>query len=143
MVGAFVEAGDHWQLPMAHRMVTQCRLDYAFTLVVADDPAGSFEIRIERPFAVHHGGHEIVLDPEGESEAMAPALAFLRREVERAIAFKDGRLQLCFVGGGALRVPADEEYEAWSIVGPAGLRVVSMPGGELAVWSPEVCDGSG
>jgi hypothetical protein len=36
-----------------------------------------------------------------------------------------------------LRAPIGEDYESWNIVGPAGLRIVSLPGGELAIWSPD------
>jgi Family of unknown function (DUF6188) len=41
-----------------------------------------------------------------------------------------------FVGGNELRVPSSDDYEAWTLVGPDGLRLVSMPGGELAIWKP-------
>lgn len=133
----FVEAADRWLVPVAGRSVTQCRLDYAFTLVVADESAGSFEIRIEQPFVVTSRGDEVVLDPEGEPARMAPALGLLRQDIEQAAAFKDGRLELSFTDGGVLSVPVGEDYEAWSIVGPAGLRIVSLPGGELAIWSPD------
>lgn len=137
MVDEFVEAADRWLVPVAGRSVTQCRLDYAFTLVVADESAGSFEIRIEQPFMVTSGAGEVVLDPEGEPARMAPALGLLHQAIEQAVAFKDGRLELSFTDGGVLSVPVGEDYEAWNIVGPAGLRIVSLPGGELAIWSPE------
>lgn len=137
MVGEFVEAADRWLVPMAGLTVTQCRLDYAFSLVVADEPAGSFEVRIEQPFVVASHNDELVLDPEGEPVAMAPALRVLRQDVEQAIAFKDGRLEMTFGDGAVLRVPVSEDHEAWNIVGPAGLRIVSLPGGDLAIWSPD------
>jgi hypothetical protein len=137
MVGELVEAADRWLVPMAGLTVTQCRLDYAFSVVVADEPAGSFEVRIEQPFTVASRGDELTIDPEGDPVQMAPALRVLRQEVEQAIAFKDGRLELTFGDGVLLRVPVGEDYEAWKIVGPAGLRIVSLPGGELAIWSPE------
>ncbi|WP_352231348.1 MULTISPECIES: DUF6188 family protein [Paenarthrobacter] len=32
-------------------------------------------------------------------------------------------------------VPEPESaYESWNLKGPDGLRIVSVPGGELAVW---------
>lgn len=81
-----------------------------------------------------------MLDPEGDPLAMAPALRLLRQGVKQAIAFKDGRLELVLSGGVVLRVPFDEDFESWNIVGPAGLRIVSLPGGALAIWSPESGD---
>lgn len=140
MVGKLVESADRWLVPMVGT-VTQCRLDYAFTLVIADDPEGSFEVRIEQPFVVTGSDGEVTLDAEGDPQQMAPALRVLRRTVEQAIAFKDGGLELTFDDGTVLRVAADEDYEAWNIAGPGGLRVVSMPGGELAIWSPEINSG--
>ncbi|WP_404963105.1 DUF6188 family protein [Streptomyces sp. 147326] len=32
--------------------------------------------------------------------------------------------------------PPDASFEAWQITGPRGWRFVSLPGGDLAVWSP-------
>ncbi len=136
MAGALVESADRWLVPMAGT-VTQCRLDYAFSMVIADCPAGTFEVRIEHPFVVVGHGGEVELDPEGEPQQMAPALRVLRRAVEQAIAFKDGSLEVTFDDGSVLRVAVDEDYEAWNIVGPNGLRIVSMPGGELAIWGRE------
>jgi hypothetical protein len=130
MVGELVEAADRWLVPMAGRAVTQCRLDYAFSLVVA----GSFEVRIEQRFIVVIHGEEVMLDPEDDPVQMAPALKVLRQIVKQTIAFKDGRLELTFGDGTVLRVPVGEDYEPWNIVGPAGLRIVSLPGGELAIW---------
>jgi hypothetical protein len=144
MVGELVEAADRWVVPMAGLTVTQCRLDYAFSLVVAGKAEDSYYVTIEEPFTVRTpgGADDVVLDPEGDPTRMAPALGLLRQDLEEAIAFKDGRLELTFVDGTALSAAVSEDHEAWNVVGPAGLRIVSMPGGELAVWTPE-SDGSG
>jgi hypothetical protein len=66
MVGELVEAADRWVVPMAGRAVTQCRMDHAFSLVVADEPDGSFEVRIEQPFILASEGQELTIDPEGD-----------------------------------------------------------------------------
>lgn len=136
MAGRLIEAADRWLVPIAGT-VTQCRMDFAFSLVVADDRAESFEVRIEQPFVVARDDTETLLNPEADPVEMAEALRMLRSEVRQVIAFKDGRLELTFDDGAVLRVSVNEDYEAWSIVGPRGMRIVSMPGGELAVWSPE------
>ncbi len=74
MVGELVEAADRWLVPMAGLTVTQCRLDYSFTLVLAGDDEGSFYVAIEEPFSVSMPGSsdEVALDPEGEPVQMAP-----------------------------------------------------------------------
>ncbi|MEY2430378.1 MAG: hypothetical protein QOC92_103 [Acidimicrobiaceae bacterium] len=142
MLGELVEATDCWLVPMVGRTVTQCRLDYAFSLVVAGDVDDSYYVTIEQPFTLRMpgGGGEMVFEPEGDPVRMAPALRVLRQDVERVVAFKDGRLELTFADGSILRVPVGEDYEPWNIVGPAGFRIVSLPGGELAIWSPESDD---
>lgn len=131
-------------------MVTQVRLDYAFTLVVEPErfipPDGvvvlelgravAFELRIQESFVLGRCGEEFTFDPEGEPMAIAPALALSRQDIEQAVAFKDGSLRAIFSDGGVLRVPGGEKYEPWQIVGPAGFMLVSLPGGDLAVWSP-------
>ncbi len=45
----FLERPDHWDLPFQGLSVSQCRSDYAFTVVLADAER-SFEIRIGEAF---------------------------------------------------------------------------------------------
>lgn len=47
---------------------------------------------------------------------------------------EDGRLTFG-VAAGEVRVAASEQFESWGIVGPDKERVISLPGGELAIWS--------
>jgi hypothetical protein len=58
--------------------------------------------------------------------------------VVEASAFKDDHLELKFDGGATITVAAAEDLEPWEIVGPGGLRVVSLPEGQLAVWQPTI-----
>lgn len=131
-----MEEDDLWVLPLVARRVSQCRFDYAFTIVL-DEPGTAFEIRIEEPFefTAADGGQPVTLDPEAEPVAMAPALAILHRVIDRSVAYKDGRLRIGFAGGGELCVPSGESFEAWTLVGPEGLQVVSLPAGQLAIWN--------
>ena len=112
---------------------------FAFSLVVAVDGNDSYYVTIEEPFSIRAPGctDEVTLAPEQAPVQLAPALAVLRQSVEHAFAFKDGRLELAFADGSMLHAPAGEKYEPWNIVGPAGLRIVSLPNGGLAIWSPE------
>lgn len=139
-LGTLIEEEDRWLVPMAGWTVTQCRIDYAFSILVADDPGVSYEVRIGQPFMLAGEDDETILDPEGNPVLMAPALRVLRQVIKRATAFKDGRLELKFGDGTTLRVPVCESYEPWKIVSSPGLLIVSLPGGELAIWKPE--DGS-
>jgi hypothetical protein len=103
-----------------------------------EQPGEFFEVRIEQPFIFMSGrGGEVLLDPENDPGGLGPVLTCTRTAVEEAVAFDDGSLTLSFMDGGSLQVPGSPEYEAWGIVGSAGLRVVSVPGGELAIWQPD------
>jgi hypothetical protein len=118
--------------------VSQLKVDFAFTLVVDVGDAGAVEIAIEHPFALQRPDNDPApVEWQDDAAALAPALALLHVTAESAAAFKDGRLELRLADGLRLLVGAGGDFEPWSLVGPAGLRVVSAPGGELAVWSPE------
>jgi hypothetical protein len=139
--GDLVEAADHWILPLQSRQVTQCRVDFALTFLLGDSDDPSY-LTVEQPFRLRLlGKPEVVLVPDGPGEALGPALAVLRSSVARAIAFKNGDLEIEFDEGIGFFVPASAKFEAWNLVGPAGMRIVSLPGGELAVWGPEAPTG--
>jgi hypothetical protein len=134
-----VEAQDRWVLPLGGCAVVQCCVDHAFT-IVAEGPDGAFEVRVEQPFewfAGTDGQAPLSIEVASDPTAAAPALACLHKGIRAGLAFKDGRLELRFEDGLELRVPAGEDYEPWTLTGPGGLRVVSAPGGELSIWSPE------
>ena len=132
-----VERSDHWVLPLRGRSVTQCRVDYAFTLLFTE-PDASYEIRIEGPFVLSHAqGADVRIDPDDAPAARGPALALLHQTVESAVAHKDGGLELGFADGSHIHVPASGQYEPWDFLGPAKLRIVSTPGGELTIWKAE------
>ncbi|MCP2256309.1 hypothetical protein LY13_005100 [Prauserella aidingensis] len=127
-------AGDHWVLPVVGQSVFQLRLDYAVTLCLGND----VEVRIEEPFVLAaEGGQEWLVVPEGDAVQLAPVLGLNRSTVAWGAAFDDGRLELSFVDGWRVSVTTSEDYEAWTVAGPHGLLIVSMPGGDLAVWHPD------
>jgi hypothetical protein len=133
-----VETADRWMLPLGGCDVVQCRVDFAFT-VLAEGPAGAFEVRVEQPFEWVGGVDTeapITIDVASDPTAAAPALACLNKPILEATAFKDGRLELLFGDSLALRVSPGLDFEPWTVAGPDGLRVVSAPGGELSIWSP-------
>lgn len=136
------ETPDRWVLALEDHAVVQCRVDYAFTLVI-DGPSGGWEIRIQKAFELlpgTDGGIPVLVELNGDPSALAPALGLWRAEVFEALAFKGGQLELRFTEHERLLVPACEEFESWTLTGPAGLRLVSMPGGQLAVWRPAVSE---
>ena len=120
-------------------------LGFAGEKVVAQDVghtvglrfSGGFEVRIESGFrlTVDGGSHELVPGDDVDPSLVA---ALNDREVTAARSDDSGGLCLDFGAGTSVRVAADPDYEAWTMAGPRGFKVVSEAGGGLAVWSPQV-----
>jgi Family of unknown function (DUF6188) len=131
-----VEDSDRWVLPLSGCTVGQCCVDWAVTLRL-DHPRGAFELCIEDSFLFTPLSYAPVrLQPENDPTGLGLLLTVTRTTVEHAAAFRDGRLEMSFADGSSLTVSGSQEHEPWALVGPDGLRVVSVPGGELAIWRP-------
>ena len=100
---------------------------------------GYSELRIEQPMDLvlpARPDRPVHIPMHGSAAEMAPALELLQQVPTLLDAHKDGRMLLHFAGGARLAVEADADYEPWTLTGPDGLRLVSLPGGDLAVWTP-------
>lgn len=100
--------------------------------------SGRYRLLIEAVARLGGGGtgaassDGVVLGPgDDASEAVG---AVLGDTVRAAVAGGDGGLRIGFGGGAELLVGADDEAESWAVVGPGGLLIVCMPGGDLATW---------
>jgi hypothetical protein len=132
-----VEADDRWHLDLHGAIVDQCCFDYAVVLRSSEAP---WELRLEQPFVLGDlDGTEHLVVP-AEARNLDFVLSVLRATIDSACAFKVGALELK-IGGVTLTVPQNDEFEAWSVTGPKGLRIISMPGGSLAIWSPSESHG--
>lgn len=129
------ELGDPIEIPLQGRSVSQCRVDFAFSLEFVEE-GEHITIRIEESFRLKHGDQEWELDAEEDLEGLGKALTLFRKTVAQATAFQDGRLELRFTDGTELSVPPGVKYEAWGLAGSSGRRLVSTPGGGLAIWGP-------
>ncbi|MCL2468497.1 MAG: DUF6188 family protein [Micrococcales bacterium] len=124
---------DRWILPVEGQPVTQLRVDYAITLLLENGIA----VRIENPFVLATGDERYQLDPSDEPIYLAPVLPLARARIVSGTAFDNGKLRLVFADGSEITVSSSEDYEPWEICGPQGFLMVSVPGGELAIWLPE------
>lgn len=108
-------------------------VDHRLTLRFSEDDV----VIIETEFALTRpGANEMLLDPDGDRKALGEALALFGRRVTGA-EIVGQELRIAFDDSSLLRVPPHPAYEAWSYSGPGQPRtlVISMPGGELAIWS--------
>ena len=95
-------------------------------------------IVIESPLRLDIHEDSFSLSPEEQrDEALQALRPLVGLTIEDATADTAGTLHVLFEGGARLTVEPDPAYEAWSVSGPDGALVVSMPGGELAIWKPQ------
>jgi hypothetical protein len=131
------DEGDSWLIDIGGWQITQCIVDYAFT-IVCYDPGSSVSFRIERPFVVRDddgAAHTVDLEADGPA-AIVPALRMLHQTIEEARALKDGTLVIRTANGITLTAPPDPQYEAWTISSHhQEISMMSLPGGGLAVWT--------
>lgn len=130
-----LERSDHWIIPLAGEVVVQCRYDYAFTLIVGQvDPP--YIIRISDRFELFApDGSVCSFEPVTDHRQMGGTLRLLRKVITRAIARKDGRLEIDFDDGSLLRLSPSSGYEPWELHGPNDLIIVANTDGELVVWT--------
>lgn len=109
-----------------------------FGYTVSLEFTGGYEVRIESGLVLRDrdGDHEIVPGENADADG-ARLEALTGQAATAAVADDSGGLRVDFEGGTRLLVPADPNYEAWTVAGPNGLKVVSLPGGGLSVWSPQ------
>lgn len=132
------EARRSWLVELESASVTQLTVDWAINLII-ESGAVRWTVRIESPFVVHMDDNEQLVVPEDPATA-APVLQVLRRSVSQIEAADDGHLVVLFGDEGRIEVPAAEDYEPWEIADGEGRKIVSVPGGELAVWSETAGD---
>ena len=132
-----VPRDEGWLLPVEGQPVTRCCIDRQEVRILCENLV---EIAISEPFTlVTVGGHRFVLDPASSADpgSLAPILQIMRQVIRTGTAFHDGRLELSFHDGSRIEVPSGKDFEAWTLAGPGGidgLKIVFVPGGELAIW---------
>jgi hypothetical protein len=121
------------ELGLEGQSVTHETIDYTVSL---NTDAG-FEIRIETDFSLCTPEGDFDLSPESPGIQADRLRALLHQTVTSSVAEESGALSLGFSDGSRLRVEPHDSYEAWTVAGPGGMKMVSMPGGELAEWSSD------
>lgn len=93
---------------------------------------------METPLVLTVDDGQVTLPPDADSdEALQPVHRLVGRSVTAATYAETGSLRVEFTDSATLTVEPDPDYEAWNVLGPNGLLVVCMPGGELAFWSSD------
>lgn len=108
--------------------------DAAFMVLTS----GDCELRVETEAVIRTTEGEVVrFDPGSPGIAAIHLARLVHESINLAEAGTAGDMRMVFESGAELTVAPDVEYEAWGLVAPKGRRVVSMPGGELALWGEQ------
>lgn len=122
------------ELPITGQRVSVAASEY----MVEVSTGGGFELQIEGDMEIESGRGDrwsvVLADGGGSQSDLEPVL---RGAITSAVVNSSGTLTIDLDSGNRLVVPPDEEYEAWTLVGPNGYRVVCMPNGELAIWTAD------
>jgi len=112
---------------------TLSRVDCETTLDLSTEQGWFLTIEDDYVFTVP--GRPVLRTTDGDEDEIVEILsAAVGTPIEEFAAGADGSLTVR-LAGGVLEVSASADFEPWSLVGPAKERIVSTPGGELAVWT--------
>lgn len=120
-------------LDVSGHTITDQQVDYTVSFLTS----GGFEFRVEGAFTMRDAtGEQAEANAEDELDTRIAAVGTLTgTTLTTASVADDGTLRVSLQDGRVLTAGADEQFEAWTIAGPEGLKIVCLPGGELAVWS--------
>ncbi|WP_072804094.1 DUF6188 family protein [Rhodococcoides yunnanense] len=119
-------------IPLVNQTVVTVDFGFSFLLVTS----GGFEIRIESTFQVDDSQAGRFEGAPDEELSFNPAFKdLIGKVIEEAQATVDSTLTLLLSGHTTLTVPADPDFEAWTVAGPGGMKIVSEAGGGLATWN--------
>jgi hypothetical protein len=99
------------------------------------DARPHYEVTIECPLWIGAANASPLIEPT-DVTALAAVRGLLMKQVTD-IEEIAGTLTIRFDEDAMLVVPPDPDYEAWQVRADDGLLVVCIPGGELAVSSPD------
>lgn len=135
-----IEHDDYWVIPLSERAVSKLIIGYELTIEFLGPQHEEITIWMGKTY-LKVNGMEYKLSAQ-EPSKLGPLLHVMRNTVQSALAHKNGKLEIDFQDGIKLWVLPLSETESWGITGRRGLRVVSMPGGDLAIWQADPDDTS-
>jgi len=131
------EKSSTWIISPTGVEISRCVLDYSVTLETNENSDSSCTIiRIESDFTIIRDSQSRTVEIENVG-SVGQAAVFLRKELTSGYVSTDGKLELRFSDNVSLIVDSNNSYEAWSVLTKDGERLICMPGGEVAYWSPE------
>jgi hypothetical protein len=131
------ELPDRWILPATGHIVSRWCVGDTVTIELSNGDHADAEIHIARPFELQTAGRFWQRFWRPDTSHLVLRIAPKTQsglKVKWAAAYKDGTLEMAFDDGSRLRVPPEAMFEAWEFTGLHGVKVIALPGGELAIW---------
>ena len=114
------------------RDVSAITVNYQFSMTLTSDEDAV--LCLEGAFTYRDSGGDVHdLDPSADPARLGVALGLFPHTVVQA-AVEQATLRLVFDDGSHVVAHPQDDYETWQIYGPGTSLIVSLPGGELAVW---------
>ncbi|QIZ37428.1 DUF6188 family protein [Saccharopolyspora sp. ASAGF58] len=117
-------------LNLQGQQVTEQSFDYT----VSFGTSGGFELRIEHDYTLRTSHGVLRFSPEPSNADSDDLQSLAEQVISKASTENDGTLIVRFASESELRAHPSRIYEAWTVAGPGGMKVVCMPGGDLAIW---------
>lgn len=128
-----IESYDCYTIHLDGFEVEGVVVDHDVTLRLASALGQMLIIRLEEPFSWKQDQKSITLSADDPSAL--PIISSLGHKETRSVTiWKNGDLEIELSNAGLISVRPNGLYEAWELSEPNGLRIVCMPGGELAIW---------
>lgn len=135
-----IEHDGYWSIPLIGQHLSRFKIDMQLTLEFFEPLEEETSVWIGGEFKVALDDKTYLFSTE-QRDRISPVFGLLGRTVDSALAYKTGQLEITFREGGKLTVSPDQDYESWGVTGVRWLRIVCIPGGELAVWSADPPEG--
>lgn len=119
-------------LGLSGKSVVSQQIEYSVAMYLTD----GYFIRLDGPFTLLLHDRRIAITPDSDPpEHFDPVRDLVGQVVTESVVDESGVLSLSFDTGARIVSVPGGQYESWTMAGPKGRMVVSMPSGELAVWS--------
>lgn len=105
------------------------------TIDIGDE--SQYILYVESAFDFYDGKNSYRIKGTPYDEAMLRMRVLNGKFILDACAGEDGGISIGFEDSCKLTCEADENFEAWRILGPHGFRVVSVASGGLMIWDPK------
>ena len=113
------------------RSVVSQEIEYTVAMCLTVE----YFIRLDGPFTLALHDRRIAISPETDPpEHFDPVRDLVGQVITESVVDDSGVLSISFDTGARIVCVPDGQYESWTMTGPRGMMVVSMPSGKLAIW---------